>query len=372
MAGTRREFLGASLIAAAAAATMGLATPARAKRTSSGANRRNLDMLVLGGTGFIGPYVVRYALERGHTVTLFNRGQTNAHLFPDLEKLIGDRDGQLDALIGRRWDVVLDNTGYVPRHVRDSANLLADACDRYLFTSTRQVFADFRAPDKKEDAPRIVLDDPITEDYKGSYGELKVLCEDAVNEVYGERATIVRPTAVAGPHDRSDRFTYWPVRINQGGEVLAPGDFTDPIQYIDVRDLAEFMVHLLEDDIAGAFNAAGPQADMGVAEFLYGCRAITSADVRFTWAPADFLAQHNVRPRRGMPLWIDPKIKGETRSPINRDKAVAQGLTFRPLAVTARDTLDWFLSKPADEQTLRTGLSREREKQVLAAWRAGG
>ncbi len=321
-----------------------------------------MSLLILGGTGFIGPAVVRHAIQRGHTVTLFNRGRTNTHLFPELEKLVGDRDGQLDALKNRTWDVVLDNTGYVPRHVRDSAQLLKGNVGRYLFTSTRQVFADFRAPDKKEDAPK--------ENVGQSYGALKVLCEQAVNEVYGELATIVRPTAVAGPNDRSDRFTYWPVRINRGGEVLAPGTQTDPIQYIDVRDLAEFMIHLIENDVPGAFNAAGPEADLSVAEFLYGCRAITSANVRFTWVPPDFLAEQNVRPRRGMPLWSSPKKKGETRSPVNREKAVAHGLTFRPLAVTARDTLDRYLSKPQDQQRLRTGISAEREADVLAAWRA--
>ncbi len=321
-----------------------------------------MRVLITGGTGFIGPYVVRHAMQRGHTVTLFNRGRTNTHLFPEVEKLVGDRDGQIDSLKNRTWDVVLDNTGYVPRHVRDSAQLLKGNVGRYLFTSTRQVFADFRAPDKKEDAPK--------ENVGQSYGALKVLCEQAVNEVYGELATIVRPTAVAGPNDRSDRFTYWPVRINQGGEVLAPGNVTDPIQFIDVRDLAEFMIHLLENDTPGSFNAAGPEADLSVAEFLYGCRAITSANVRFTWVPADFLAEHNVQPRRGMPLWISPKKKGETRSPVNRDKAVANGLKFRPLAVTARDTLDWYLSKPQDQQRLRRGISAEREAEVLAAWHA--
>ena len=325
---------------------------------------KGLRLLILGGTGFIGPHVVRHAIKRGHTVTLFNRGRTNTHLFPEVEKLVGDRDGQIDALKNRTWDVVLDNTGYVPQHVRDSAQLLKGSVGRYLFTSTRQVFADFRAPDKKEDAPK--------ENVGQSYGALKVLCEQAVNDVYGELATIVRPTAVAGPNDRSDRFTYWPVRINQGGEVLAPGNYTDPIQYIDVRDLSEFMIHLLENDTPGSFNAAGPEADLSVAEFLYGCRAMTSANVRFTWVPADFLAEHDVQPRRGMPLWISPKKKGETRSPVNRDKAIAHGLRFRPLAVTARDTLDWYLSKPQDERHLRRGISTAREAEVLAAWHARG
>ncbi len=359
-----------SVAAAAGAFALGplgselLAAPTRRDRGEG------LRLLILGGTGFIGPYVVRHAIKRGHTVTLFNRGRTNTHLFPEVEKLLGDRDGQIDALKHRDWDAVLDNTGYVPRHVRDSAQLLKGKVGRYLFTSTRQVFADFRAPDKKEDAPKAMIDDPTSENRSQHYGALKVLCEQAVNDAHGELATIVRPTAVAGPGDPSDRFTYWPVRINRGGEVLAPGTQTDPIQYIDVRDLAEFMIHLIENDVPGAFNAAGPEADLSVAEFLYGCRAITSANVRFTWVPADFLAEHKVQSRRGMPLWISPKKKGETRGPVNRDKAVAHGLKFRPLAVTARDTLDWFLSKPEDQQRLRRGISAEREADVLAAWHA--
>ena len=363
---SRRDFM----LLSVGALTLGPFASEMFAATESANRFKNLRILILGGTGFIGPCIVRYAMQRGHTVTLFNRGRTNTHLFPEVEKLVGDREGQLDALKKRQWDVVLDNTGYVPRHVRDSAQLLKGSVGRYLFTSTRQVFADFRAPDKKEDAPKATIDDPTSENVGRHYGALKVLCEQAVNEIYGDFATIVRPTAVAGPNDRSDRFTYWPVRINQGGEVLAPGDFTDPIQYIDVRDLAEFMVHLLENGTSGTFNAAGPEADLSIAEFLYGCRAITSANVRFTWVPADFLTEHNVQPRRGMPLWISPKIKGETRSPVNRDKAIANGLKFRPLAVTARDTLDWYLSKPEDQRILRRGISAQRESEVLAEWHA--
>lgn len=366
MHATRRRFIQSSLVAGAAAALSPLVRRVSAQDETPA---RPLTILILGGTGFIGPNVVRYAMSRGHTVTLFNRGRTNAHLFPELEKLVGDRDGRIDALKGREWDVVIDNTGYVPRHVRDSAQLLKGNVGRYLFTSTRQVFADFRAPDKQEDAPKAQTDDPTSEDVGSNYGALKVLCEAAVVETFGEDSTIVRPTAVAGPDDRSDRFTYWPVRINRGGEVLAPGAFTDPIQYIDVRDLSEFMVHLVERGVSGPFNCAGPEADLSIAEFLYGIRAITAANVRFTWADNAFLEAHGVGARREAPLWISPKEPGDTRSPVNRDKAVAHGLTFRPLAVTARDTLDWYLSTQ-DGRPLRRGLTAEREAEVLAAWRA--
>ncbi|MCH8005884.1 MAG: SDR family oxidoreductase [Planctomycetes bacterium] len=368
---TRRQFIGASLAAAGAVSLGSLADQGeRPQRGGPRRKGRSLRILVLGGTGFIGPHLVRHALKRGHTLTLFNRGRTNTHLFPELEKIKGDRDGALGALKGRSWDVVIDNTGYVPRHVRDSATLLADACRRYLFTSTRGVYADSLAPDKDENAPMAVLEEPGSEDVSAHYGALKVLCEKEVREVFGRRATIVRPTAVAGPGDRSDRFTYWPVRIDRGGEVLAPGSFTDPVQFIDVRDLAEFMIRLVENNTGGAFNAAGPEADLSIAEFLYGIRGITASDVRFTWVPADVLQMHNVRPRRDMPLWTPPREPGTTKSPINRTKSVANGLTFRPLAVTALNTLTWFKAKPAREQQLRRGLSPKREKQVLAAWHA--
>jgi 2'-hydroxyisoflavone reductase len=369
MSSTRREFLHTSLAASATLAASPLLSASPPRRQEAD---KSLTILILGGTRFIGPHLVNHALLRGHTVTLFNRGRTNPHLFPDLEKLVGDRDGKLDALKGRTWDAVIDMSGYVPRHVRDSADLLKDAVGRYLFTSTRQVFADFIEPDKKEDAAKATIDDPTSEDVGKHYGALKVLCEAAVNERFGERATIVRPTAVAGPGDTTDRFTYWPVRINKGGEVLAPGAYTDPIQYIDARDLVEFMISLIERGISGPFNAAGPEADLSIAEFLYGVRAVTSANVRFTWVPASFLAEHNVRARADVPLWIEPKLKGRTVSPVNRDKAIAHGLTFRPLAVTARDTLDWFLAKPKEEQTLRRGMSLQREAEVLAAWHAHG
>lgn len=369
MSRTRREFLGlaASSLALAPLTRQVLARPVKPEGKS-------LRILILGGTGFIGPYAVRYARLRGHTVTLFNRGRTNVGLFGDLEKLVGDRNTKvgagLNVLKGRRWDVCLDNTGYVPRHVRDSAQLLKDAVDHYLFTSTRMVYADFLEPGKTEDAPLSTIDDPTTEEVGPNYGPLKVLCEQEVRRAFGERSTIVRPMGVAGPGDRSDRFTYWPVRVNRGGEVLVPGDFTDPIQYIDVRDLAEFMIHMLEKSIGGTFNISGPASDLSMAEFVHGCRAITNSKVRFTWIPAGFLNERDVRGRRELPVWFPPRIPGETRGPVNHDKAVAQGLRFRPLSLTARDTLDWHLSRPKDQQTLPTRLSPERERDILAAWHA--
>lgn len=364
----RREFLQTALAASGAlalAASTGASEPKK-----GGPAQRKLRLLVLGGTGFIGPYVVRYAMERGHSVTLFNRGRTNPHLFPELEKLVGDRDGRIDALKGHEWDAVIDNTGYVPRHVRDSAQLLKDAVGRYLFTSSRMVYADLTAPNKTEDAPIAVMDDPTNENVREHYGPLKALCEQEVRRAMGDAATIVRPTAVAGPNDRSDRLAYWPVRISRGGRVLAPGDQTDPIQYIDVRDLASFMIRLVEGDIGGTFNCAGPAGDLSIAQFLYGIKAITSADVRFTWVPAAFLEQQGLAPREDLPLWTPPPVPGTTARWVNSDRAIAAGLTFRPLAVTALDTLQWWQREVEGTRELRSGFSADREAQVLASWDA--
>jgi 2'-hydroxyisoflavone reductase len=349
---SRREFI----------VTAATALPALGAAPWQTTGPRHLRILVLGGTGFIGPYVVRRALARGHEVTLFNRGRTNTHLFPDLEKLVGDRDGKLDALRGRSWDAVIDNTGYYPEHVRDSALLLKDAVGHYLFLSSRMVYRDFNAPDKREDAPLKESGD--------DYGARKVLCEREMLDVYGARGTVVRSTGVAGPQDRSDRFAYWVVRVDRGGVVLAPGAWTDPVQYIDVRDLAEFLVHMIEQGTPGIFNAAGPEADLSIAGLLHGMRAVTSAKARFTWVPAHFLEAQGVRPLRDVPMWTPPHEPGSTAGFVNADKAIAAGLSFRPLAVTARDTLDWFLAKPNDQQTLRRGLSPEREAEILAAWHA--
>ena len=324
-----------------------------------------MRILFLGGTGFIGPHMVRYAMYRGHEVTLFNRGRTNAHLFPGVEKLVGDRDGGLDALRGKRWDAVVDNSGYVPRHVRDSAELLRDSVERYLFTSTGSVY-DFDQDELTEDSRLLPIDDPESEDVNRYYGPLKILCENAVTDAYGPRATVVRLHVVAGPGDPTDRFTYWPVRIDRGGDLIAPGSRSTPVQFIDVRDLAEFMVQLLEREIGGIYNAAGPAlAPTSMAEFLYGVRAVTSTPLSFTWVDEDFLAEREAR----FPLWYPPtegRIRGLSR--VRSHKGVAVGLAFRPLAVTALDTLEWFKSLP-EERRNDFDLFLERDRAILEEWR---
>ena len=375
MSHTRRQFLGTS-VGVSLAATAGLTFPSgvrAAMKPTTGVlpdrpvarAARPLKLLILGGTGFIGPHQVRYAMYRGHEVTLFNRGRSNPGLFPGVETLIGDRDGDLDALLGGTWDAVLDNSGYVPRHVRDSARLLEDSVGRYLFVSTGSVYR-FDQDEITEDGALLPIEDPESEDVNRYYGPLKILCEQAVQQTYGARGTVVRLHVVAGPGDPTNRTTYWPVRIDRGGDILAPGSRDNPVQFIDVRDLAEFMIHCIERDTGGVFNAAGPTlAEMSMAEFLYGVRSITSAPVAFHWVDAAFLREQEFR----VPLWYGelPQTRGLSR--VRSHKAVAAGLSFRPLAETARDTLEWFHSLPQETKD-EFPLNLDQEAQVLAAWRA--
>ena len=378
MSHSRRTFLATSAAAAASLAPAGslLASnrghPASAGIEPSAPPRpdpapRPLRILILGGTGFIGPHQVRYAMYRGHDVTIFNRGRTAPDLFPGVEALIGDRDGQLGALEGRTWDAVIDNSGYVPRHVRDSVALLQDSVGRYLFTSTGSVYS-FDQDEITEDGVLLPINDPDSEDWQGpNYGPLKILCENAVTDVFRERGTVLRLHVVAGPGDTTDRFTYWPVRIDHGGEIIAPGSRNTPVQYIDVRDLAEFMILCLERDIGGTYNTAGPALDpTSMAEFLYGVRAITSTPLSFTWIDEDFLAEREA----GFHLWYPPTegpIRGLSR--VRSHKAVAAGLKFRPIAVTALDTLEWFRTLP-DERRAQVALNLERDQGLLEEWKA--
>lgn len=372
MSPTRREFVGTSLAAAGVLALPGSLEGSTVGSTSPHntvsdvlAAPKPLRVLFLGGTGFIGPHQVRYAMYRGHTVTLFNRGRTNPGLFPGVETLIGDRDGDLDALRGKEWDVVIDNSGYVPRHVRDSAELLKDSVGRYLFTSTGSVY-NFDQDYLDEDSEVLPIEDPTSEDVNRYYGPLKVLCEQAVMDTFGSRGTVVRLHVVAGPGDPTDRFTYWPVRIDRGGEVVAPGEVDNPVQYIDVRDLAEFQTLLLERDTHGTFNAAGPTLDeMGRAEFLYGVRAITSSNVSFTWVDESFLRERQI----GYPLSYSQNGPGRGACRVRSHRGVAAGLKFRPLAVTALDTLEWFKAEPEERRT-ELQLNLERDAEMLAEWKA--
>jgi 2'-hydroxyisoflavone reductase len=332
-------------------------------------------LLVLGGTGFIGPYQVQYAIDRGHTVTLFNRGRTNPGLFPGVEKLIGDRNGDLKSLEGREWDAVIDNSVQTdPNWVTLSAKLLQDAVKQYVFVSTRSVYADTRRVPMTSEAPVFTLE---TANWDRSrpmpYGLVKALAEKEAQKYFPGRTTIVRPGLIIGPGDLTDRFTYWPVRIERGGEVLAPGDGSDPVQIIDARDLSEWMIRLVEQNAPGVFNAVGPKNPRSFAELLHGIKAATTAEATFTWVDADFLAQRRVRPYQEMPVWMPARNGREGFARFDIAPELALGLTFRPLAVTARDTLDYYHAQPAERQTtLRAGLSADREREVLAEWKARG
>lgn len=325
-----------------------------------------MKLLILGGTVFLGPELVQAATARGHTLTLFNRGKTNPHLFPEVEKLHGDRDGDLKALEGRKWDAVIDTSGYVPRVVRASAELLAPSVQQYVFISSISVYPDNAKPGTDEHAPVQTLSDEKNEEVRQNYGALKALCEKAAEAVMPGRVTNVRPGLIVGPGDPSDRFTYWPVRVARGGEVLAPGTGKDPVQFVDVRDLAEWIIHCVERRHVGVYNATGPDRRLSIAELLGACQTAGGGEATFTWADAAFLEQQKVVPWSDLPVWTG----GEDFATISNAKAIDHGLRFRPLEGTVRDTLAWFRTLPAERQAkLRSGLTSERELAVLAEWK---
>ncbi|HUL60163.1 MAG TPA: NAD-dependent epimerase/dehydratase family protein [Anaeromyxobacteraceae bacterium] len=328
-------------------------------------------MLILGGTGFLGPAIVEVARARGHVLTLFNRGKTHPGLFPDLEQLHGDRDGKLDALRGRSWDAAIDTSGYVPRIVKMSADLLAPAVARYLFVSTISVYEEDVPAGSDETAKLQALPEPGSEDVPKHYGALKVLCERAVEQALPGRAAVVRPGLIVGPGDPTDRFTYWPVRLDRGGEVLAPGEGGDPVQVIDVRDLAAFLVSLTERADTGTYNAVGPARATTVREMLEACRTGTGSTARLTWVPWKFLDGEKVAPWSDMPAVVPAAESGLAQVSIAR--ALAKGLSFRTVADTARDTLAWWKGQPEERRAkLRAGLSPQREAEVLARWHGSG
>ncbi len=380
----RRNFIKTSAAAGGALAlgVAGCSEPqdtqlaASAPAPTSPATNQALRILVLGGTGFIGPKVVDYALAQGHEVTIFNRGRSNTHLFPEVEKLVGDRDGNLEALKGRQWDGVIDNSGYIPRHVHDSAELLRGNVGRYLFTSSVAAYADFPRPGLNEDHSGATIDDPTREDLSmETYGAFKILCENSVRAAFGDDATIVRPGYVVGPGDTSDRWTYWPVRVDRGGEMIAPGSPQDPIQIIDVRDLAGFMIRLIENHTSGTYNGVGPQAPIPFGEMLEIARTVSGADATLTWVDPEFLLQHKL----AFPVWGAPEVaKGAPHAPlptrhnihqVSTERSVAAGLTYTSVSDTTRDTLEWWKTlTPERQSNTRAFVDPAREAEVLAAW----
>ena len=337
---------------------------------------KSLRVLILGGTGFTGPYQVRYALSRGHKVTSFNRGKTHPGELPnEVEQLVGDRNGKLDALKGRQWDVVIDNPTTLPSWVRDAAQILKGNVERYVFISTISVYGEVKTgPDENAPTERYEGADPYKETLEAmkaggykTYGPLKALSEKEAEKWFPGETLIIRPGLIVGPRDETDRFTYWPVRIDLAGEVLAPGSPDDPVQFIDARDLAEWTIRMAENRETGIYNATGPAKPLGIGGMLDGIKAELKSNATFTWVAEDFLTQQKVEPWSDMPVWTG-KDSGLALAKI--DRALNNGLTFRPPAETARDTLAWFKSLTQDRQAkLRAGLTPEREAEVLAAWK---
>jgi 2'-hydroxyisoflavone reductase len=316
-----------------------------------------MQILVLGGTRFLGRAVVDAALGRGDTVTLFNRGRTNPGLYPGIETVIGDRTGDLAELSGRRWDVVVDVAGYDPDVVRRNLAVLSGQAGHYVFVSTISVYADHSVT-QFEDSPLLELRDGLHEDI--AYGARKAVAERHVTAAFGQRSLIARPGLIVGPHDGTDRFAYWPRRIARGGRVLAPGAPSDPVQFIDVRDLAEWMVDGYRRNLGGVFNLTGRRVPLG--ELLAECTAVTGSDAELAWIPTPRLLAAGVDPWMGVPLWVaDPDFEAVHRADISR--ALAEGLAFRPLSRIIRDTLSWDLARGGPATP---GLTADAEQRLLA------
>ena len=319
-----------------------------------------MKLLVLGGTKFLGRHAVDAALAGGHEVTIFTRGQTNPELFPEVEHLQGNRDGDLDALRVGSWDGVVDTSGYVPRIVRQSAELLHDHVGRYVFVSSISVYDDFSAP-PSETSPVAELEDPATEEVMEHYGALKAACEQVVEAIYGERSARVRAGLIVGPYDPTDRFTYWPRRITLGGEVLGPGDFDAPVQFIDARDLAAWLVQLALEGPGGTYNATGPAQQLTFRQLLDEMRETIGSDADVVWLDGQRVLDAGVQPWTELPLWLpDSDYAGMARADISRARAA--GLTFRPVGETIADTLAWDRSEPGDRPTL----THDKEQEILA------
>lgn len=393
MDSTRREFLRSSAVAGSmiGLGAIGHMAMAEADKSQAPSNEsmKKKTMLILGGTGFLGPHLVESAKKAGYTITLFNRGKSGPDLFPELETLIGDREKkELDALKNRKWDVCIDTWSFGPNVIEDATAILKDTVEHYTFISTISVYSDNSIVNMDESGPLATIPEGEEDIYQWKYyGPLKVLDEQAAEKAFPGKTLVIRPGLIVGPRDRSDRFTYWPVRIERGGEVLAPGNPSDPVQYIDVRDLSNFTIKAIDERLTGPFNATGPVNPTTIAELLYGCKAVTGGDATFTWVPAEFLEEHGVRAWMDLPVWVPPVGESAGFSTINCQRAIAAGMTTRPLAETVEDTLEWWhaLSENArhglapDTQwnvreegkaPRRAGLPAAKEREVLEKWHA--
>jgi len=330
-----------------------------------------MKLLILGGTVFLGRATVEAALARGHEVTLFNRGQSNPDIFPEVEKLVGDRDSDLAPLKGRKWDAVIDTCGYVPRLVRKSVEVLADSVDHYTFISSISVYADtHKIGTLEEDAVGVIEDETVEVVDGETYGPLKALCEQAAEEVMPGRVLIIRPGLIVGRYDPTDRFTYWPVRVARGGEVLAPDNPGFKEQVIDVRDLVEWNIRMAEAGKVGIYNGTGPEQPFTMGELMEVSKQVSGSDATFTWLPEEFLLEKEVGPWMELPMWIPSTMAGigQGLMQVSVARAVADGLTFRPLADIVKDTLDFAATRPADHEW-SAGMKTERESEILKAWK---
>ena len=325
-----------------------------------------MKILILGGTKFLGRHLVDAALARGHEVTLFNRGKTNPDLFPQVETITGDRGQDIEKLSGRAWDAVIDVAGYLPRIVRLAAQALERSVGRYVYISSISAYASFSKIGINESDPVGKLkDESVEEITEETYGPLKALCEKTVQDLYGARALIIRPGLIVGPHDPTDRFTYWPLRVKRGGDMLTPEKPSAPIQIVDVRDLSAFIIKLMEENASGIYNATGPDYELTMGAMLDACKRVTGSVAAFHWASVEFLKEHKVEPWSDMPVWIPDTGEDAGFSRIDVSKAIHARLEFRPLEDTIRDTIAWAETRPADHEW-RAGLNPEKETMLLA------
>jgi len=325
-----------------------------------------MKVLILGGKRFLGIALIETLLQAGHVPTLFNRGRTNPELFPKIQNLVGDREDDLSPLKRRNWDAVIDTSGFVPRVVAKSAAFLSSRCESYTFISSVSVYRDFQSPDIAEDYHLAQLEDPDNEDFTGeAYGPLKALCEYEIQQNFDGRLLVIRPGLIVGPNDPTDRFTYWPWRVSLGGKVLAPSPPSANLQFIDVRDLAAFIVKMIEKKAEGVYNVTGPKKPATFGSLLVACREAALSDARFIWADEPFLLREGVIPWTDLPLWVpstDPAFCGFYS--ININKAIKEGLNIRPLSQTVSDTLAWLKTRPPMNQ-LKVGMEATRERGLL-------
>ena len=326
-----------------------------------------MELLIIGGKRFVGKALVEAGLAAGHHLTLFNRGQSNPDWFPDVEILQGDRNQDLSSLDGRHWQAVIDTCGYFPRQVHSLLSALSGRIDHYTFISSISVYADFSHPGLSEDDPLAKIGDPTVEEITGeTYGALKALCEQTAEEQFPGQVLTIRPGLIVGPFDPTDRFTYWPARVNRGGEILVPDSPNWMTQIIDVRDLAVWTIRLIEQNVTGKFNATGPGNPLTFGDVLETSRNISGSQASFTWVGKNFLLEKGVQPWSEQPLWL-PGEEDAGADQVNNQKAIQHGLTFTPLGQTIRDTLAWEGSRPVDH-TWKAGLPPDRERQLLDQW----